>query len=155
MVFIEAKHRYRGKTINRRHTLKYSKFKSNVIYIRLFLRRRAINERNVCTSSTDNETDIFGWCKKVRLFKQKLRPILRWLCWFNSSRSMGLMSQVQWRSNDDFLRPISDQQSLRIAWNHGRGGTKKVPGTRYSTQWKTPQIEPNRTVPYHAVEKRH
>ncbi len=26
-----------------------------------------------------------GWCKNVRLFKQKLRPILRWLCWFKSS----------------------------------------------------------------------
>ncbi len=72
----------------------------------------------------------------------------------------GLVSQVQWRSNDDSLRPISDQQSLRhvlvtvrIAWNLGRGGTKKVQGT----QWKTPQkwTVPNRTVPYHAVEKRH
>ncbi len=28
---------------------------------------------------------------------------------------------------------------VRIAWNLGWGGTKKVPGTRYSTQWKTPQ----------------
>ncbi len=28
---------------------------------------------------------------------------------------------------------------VRIAWNPGRGGTKKVPGNRYSTQWKTPQ----------------
>ncbi len=30
-------------------------------------------------------------------------------------------------------------------------------GTRYSTQWKTPQkwTVPYRTVPYHAVEKRH
>ncbi len=28
---------------------------------------------------------------------------------------------------------------VRIAWNPGRGGTKKVPGTRYYTQWKTPQ----------------
>ncbi len=72
----------------------------------------------------------------------------------------GLVSQVQWCSTDDFLRPISDQQSfhvtVRLAWNLGWGGTKKVPGTRYSTQWKTPQkwTAPNRTVPYHAVEKR-
>ncbi len=45
---------------------------------------------------------------------------------------------------------------VRLAWNLGWGGTKKVPGTRYSTQWKTPQkwTVPNRTVPYHAVEKR-
>jgi len=36
---IEAKHTYKGKNINRKHTYtyrKYSKFKSNVIYIRLF-----------------------------------------------------------------------------------------------------------------------
>ncbi len=69
-----------------------------------------INERNVCTSSTDNKTAIFWLIQKVHLFKQKLRPILRWLCWFKSSGSMlGLVSQVQWRSNDDFLWPISDQ----------------------------------------------
>ncbi len=30
--------------------------------------------------------------------------------------SMGLMSQVQWRSNDDFLRPISDQKSLHVTF---------------------------------------
>ncbi len=59
---------------------------------------------------------ICGWCKKVRLLKQKLRPLLRWLCWFKSSGSMGLMSQVQWRSNDDSLRPISDQQSLHVTF---------------------------------------
>ncbi len=29
--------------------------------------------------------------------------------------------------------------TVRIAWIPGWGGTKKVPGTRYSTQWKTPQ----------------
>ncbi len=104
----------------------------------------------------------------MRLFKQKLRPILRWRCWFKSSgsgcRGGSRVSQVQWRSNDDFLRPISDQQfirhvlvTVRIAWNLGQSGTKKVSGTRYSTQWKTPQkwTVPNRTVPYHAVEKRH
>ncbi len=47
--------------------------------------------------------------------------------------------------------------TVRIAWNLGRGDTKKVPGTRYCTQWKTPQkwTVLNRTVPYHAVEKRH
>ncbi len=28
----------------------------------------------------------------------------------------GLMSQGQWRSNDDFLRPISDQQSLHVTF---------------------------------------
>ncbi len=43
---------------------------------------------------------------------------------------------------------------VRIAWNLGRGGTKKVPGTRYGTQWKTPQ-KSTVTEPYHAVEKRH
>ncbi len=33
-------------------------------------------------------------------------------------------------------------------WNLDRSGTKKVSGTRYSTQWKTPQ---KLTVPYRAV----
>ncbi len=28
----------------------------------------------------------------------------------------GLVSQVQWRSNDDSLRPISDQQSLQVTF---------------------------------------
>ncbi len=44
-----------------------------------------------------------------------------------------------------------------VRWNLDRSGTKKVSGTRYSTQWKTPQkwTVLCRTVPYHAVEKRH
>ncbi len=29
---------------------------------------------------------------------------------------LGLVSQVQWRSNDDFLRPIGDQQSLHVTF---------------------------------------
>ncbi len=43
---------------------------------------------------------------------------------------------------------------VRIAWNLGRGGTKK--STRYQVPYpveKPPKV--NRTVPYHAVEKRH
>lgn len=47
------------------------------------------------------------------------------------------------------LVPILDDQSvicsvtchvlLLFYWNLNRGGTKKVPGARYCTQWKTPQ----------------
>ncbi len=48
-----------------------------------------------------------------------------------------------------------------IAWNPGRGGTKK--STRYQVQYPVETQYPvpqkwtvlNRTVPYHAVEKRH
>ncbi len=29
---------------------------------------------------------------------------------------LGLVSQIQWRSNGDFLRPISDQQSLHVTF---------------------------------------
>ncbi len=38
--------------------------------------------------------------------------------------------------------------TVRLAWNLDRSGTKKVSGTRYSTQWKTPQ---KWTVPYRTV----
>ncbi len=34
-------------------------------------------------------------------------------------------------------------------WNLDRSGTKKVSGTRYSTQWKTPQ---KWTVPYRTMQ---
>ncbi len=39
----------------------------------------------------------------------------------------------------------------------GNGTVRLEPGTRYCTQWKTPQERAvlNRTVPYHAVEKFH
>ncbi len=70
------------------------------------------------------------------------------------------MSRSQVRS-DDFLRPFSDQQftrhilvTVRFAWNLNRGGTKKM--TRYQVLYlveNPPKV--NRTVPYHAVEKRH
>ncbi len=42
--------------------------------------------------------------------------------------------------------------TVRLAWNLGWGGTKKVPGTRYSTQWKTPKSEPYRTVPCRTMQ---
>ncbi len=40
---------------------------------------------------------------------------------------------------------------VRIDWNLGRGGTKKVPGTRYCTSGKPPVLKVNRTEPYRAV----
>ncbi len=41
-----------------------------------------------------------------------------------------------------------------VRWNLDRSGTKKVSGTRYSTQWKTPQkwTVPYRTVPYRTMQ---
>ncbi len=100
------------------------------------------------------------------LFKQKLRPILRWLCWFKSS---GYDCRGGCRKFSDAVMTIFSGQSVisrvytsrfgngTARWNLDRSGTKKVSGTRYSTQWKTPQkwTVPYRTVPYHAVEKRH
>ncbi len=54
----------------------------------------------------------------MRLFKQKLRPILRCADLNLAGRAVeeGLVSQVQSRSNDDFLWPISDQQSLHVTF---------------------------------------
>ncbi len=55
----------------------------------------------------------------MRLFKQKLRPILAGCADLNlAGRAVenGLVSQVQWRSSDDFLRPISYQQSLHVTF---------------------------------------
>ncbi len=76
----------------------------------MIIRSSAINERNVCIPQQTTKQLFVGWYKKVRLFKQKLHPILRWLCWFKSSGYMlGLVSQVQWRSKGDFLWSISDQ----------------------------------------------
>ncbi len=71
----------------------------------------------------------------------------------------GLVSQVQWRFSPanqwsaEFTHHVL--VTVRLAWNLNRGGTEK--STRYCTQWKPPQkwTIPNRTVPYHAVEKRH
>ncbi len=96
LFLIEAKHRYRGKNIS--ILWKYSKLKSNVIYIRFFpsaSRHQALtgsaprlSTRGTSELPQQTTTLLFcGWCKNVRLFKQKLRPILRWLCWFKSSGS--------------------------------------------------------------------
>ncbi len=70
LFLIEAKHRYRGKNIHRKHTLKNIASSKVTLYIRLFpsasrqssshwIRSSAINERNVCTSSTDNDAVYF------------------------------------------------------------------------------------------------
>ncbi len=81
LILIEAKHRYRGKNINRNILWKYSKFKSNVIHKAFsfgvvpssshWIRSSAINERNVWTSSTDNETDIFWLIQKGAFVQTK------------------------------------------------------------------------------------
>ncbi len=45
--------------------------------------------------------------------------------------------------------------TVQIAWNFGRCGTKKVPGTVPSGKPCKKGTVLNCTVPYHAVEKRH
>ncbi len=50
--------------------------------------------------------------QNVRLFKQSCVRSFAGCAYLNlAGRAVeeGLVSQVQWRSNDDFLRPISDQ----------------------------------------------
>ncbi len=97
LFLIEAKHRYRGKNINRKHTLNIASSKVT-LYIRLFPSASChqaltgsaprLSMRGTSELPQQTTTLLFcGWCKNVRLFKQKLRPILRWLCWFKSSGS--------------------------------------------------------------------
>ncbi len=105
-----------------------------------WIRSSAINERNVCTSSTDNETAIFWLFKKGALIQNScVRSDL------NLAGLLCLVLQVQWRRqwwfspanqwSAEFIRHVLVM--VRLAWNLGRGGTKK--STRYCTQWKTPQ----------------
>ncbi len=95
LFLIEAKHRYRDK--NKQKTYSENIASSKVtLYIRLFpsaschqaLAESAPRPSTRGTSVLPQQTTTLlfcGWCKNVRLFKQKLRPILRWLCWFKSS----------------------------------------------------------------------
>ncbi len=61
-----------------------------------WIRSSAINERTVCTSSTDNETAIFWLLKERCAHSKQLRSILRWLCWFKSvvSRAANSMTKA-------------------------------------------------------------
>ncbi len=111
----------------------------------------------VFTSSTDTKQLFFGWYKRCFCSNKVAFRSFAGCADFKSSGSMlGLMSQVQWCSNDDFSGQsvisrvyTSRLVTVRIAWNPGRGGTKKVPGTKYSTVENPPKV--NRTEPYHAV----
>ncbi len=94
-----------------------------------WIRSSAINERNFCTSSTDNETDIFCLFKKRCAHSKQLCLILRWLCWFESNGSVASLVQVQWRRQwwfslanqwtAEFTRHILVK--VRLAWNLNRG----------------------------------
>ncbi len=82
-----------------------------------WIRSSAINERNVWTSSTDNDTAIL-WLMQKGAFVETKAAFAGCADLNLAGRAVeeGLMSQVQWRSNDDFLRPISDQQSLHVTF---------------------------------------
>ncbi len=95
LFLIEAKTQYRGKNLTENILWKYSKFKVT-LYIRLFPSASChqalagsaprLSTRGTSELPQQTTTLLFcGWCKNVCLFKQKLRPILRWLCWFKSS----------------------------------------------------------------------
>ncbi len=95
LFLIEAKHRYRGKNKQKTYSVNIASSKVT-LYIRLFpsaSRHQALagsapllSTRGTSVLPQQTTTLLFcGWCKNVRLFKQKLRPILRWLCWFKSS----------------------------------------------------------------------
>ncbi len=100
----------------------------------------------------NNETDIFWVDTKsyIQSFPGGAGLNLAGLCWVSCHKfSDAVMMIFSGQS-------VISRVSVRIAWNLGWGGTKKILGTRYSAQWKLPQkwTVLNRTVPYHAVEKR-
>ncbi len=76
-------------------------------------------------------------------------------CWVSCHKFSDTVMTIFSGQSVEFTRHVL--VTVRIAWNPSRGGTKKVLGTRYGTQWKTPQkwTVLNRTLPYHAVEKCH
>ncbi len=89
-----------------------------------------VNINKMCICSNKSCVRSFAGCADLNLAG---------LCW------------VSWHKFSDAVMTIFSGQSVisrvytscfgnvRIAWNLDRSGTKKVPGTRYSTQWKTPQ----------------
>ncbi len=95
------------------------------------------------------------------LFKQKLRPILRWLCAFKSSGSMlGLVSKF----SDAVMAIFSGQSVISRVYTSrlGNGTDRFEPrprwyenSIRYQVQYPVENpLKLNRTVLNHAVEKR-
>ncbi len=115
-----------------------------------WIRSSAINERDVCTSSTDNET--FFVVKKRCAHSKQLHLILRWLWLFKSSGSVvfcvaSSMTQAVMIFYGQSV--ISRVYTLRFG-NLNRGGTEK--STRYQVLYPVenpPKV--NRTEPYRAV----
>ncbi len=104
-----------------------------------WIRSSAINERNVCTSSTDHETAIFWLVKKRCNHSKQLRSILCWLCWFKSSGSV--VSHVA-SSMTQAVTIFSGQSVISRVYTSrfGNGTVRLEPQPRwYCTQWKTPQ----------------
>ncbi len=118
-----------------------------------WIRSSAINERDVCTSSTDNET-LFV-VKKGALIQNSCIWSFAGCAYLNLAGLLCFVSQVQWRRQWWFFtaNQWSAEFTRHVLVTSTEVVLKKVPGTRYCTQWKTPQkwIVPNRTVPYRAV----
>ncbi len=110
-----------------------------------WIRSSAINERTVCTSSTDNETAIFWLLKERCAHSNSCARSFAGCAYLNLAALLCLVPQVQWHGQWRFS--LANQWSaeftrhvlvtVQFAWNLGRGGTKK--STRYCTQWKPPQ----------------
>ncbi len=101
----------------------------------------------------------FGLLKERCAHSKQLRSILRWLCWYKSSRSvLRLVPQVQWRKRWRFS-PTNQWSAefthhvlvtVPFAWNLNWGGTEK--STRYCTQWGKNKSEPYWTVPCRTMQ---
>ncbi len=76
---------------------------------------------------------------------------LNWagLCWLSFRRFSDAVMMIF--SGQSVISRLYTSRLVRvwIAWNLGRGGTKKVLGTSYCTQWKTPQ---KWTIPYRTMQ---
>ncbi len=104
-----------------------------------WIRSSAVNERNLCTSSTDHETAIFWLLKKGALVQNscvlsKKVAFNRSLCWFKSSLSRVASSMTQ------AVTILSGQSVIsRVYTSHFGNGTARLePQPRW--YWKKNQV---------------
>ncbi len=67
------------------------------------------------------------------------------------TQAVTIFSANQWSA--EFTRHVL--VTVQFAWNLNQGGTKKKYQVLYPVETPQKWTVPNRTVPYHAVEKRH
>ncbi len=124
-----------------------------------WIRSLAINERNVCTSSTANETGIFLVVKKGVLIQNSCVWSFAGCGYLNLAGLLCLVLQVQWCRQWRFSPANQGWHTSHFGYGiclepQPRWYWKR---TRYQVLYpvEPPPPKVNRTEPYHAVEKRH